>query len=484
MYHYDVVIIGGGVVGCATARELARFSLSIALLEKTEDVCNGQSKANTAIVHGGYDAAPGSNKAKFNVRGNGMFERITEELSVPFSRNGSLVVSFEEGGLPALEELKRRGEANGVRGLAILGREALLGREPSLNPAAQAALDVPAGGIVCPYELTVAYAENAAQNGVAFFRDTPVTAISRNADGLWQLATPAGTFTARAVVNCAGVHSAELNNMVSEEKHSITARRGEYYIVDKNYRDAFRSTIFQLPTKMGKGVLIAPTVDGTILVGPTADDIPDKDDTRTTAAGLARVLERAKLSWPTLPTRAFITTYAGVRAHAETDDFVLGEPADAPLFFNALGVESPGLSAAPALGEYLAEAVAERLGAKPNPAFDPIRPGIPKFREMTDAEREAAIARDPDYAKIVCRCELVTEAEIRAAIRRPVGARTVDGIKRRTRAGMGRCQAGFCLPRTMELLAEELAVPELSVTKCGGESRYLESSLFGSKAGE
>ena len=190
MYHYDVVIIGGGVVGCATARELARFSLSIALLEKTEDVCNGQSKANTAIVQGGYDAAPGSNKAKFNVRGNGMFERITEELSVPFSRNGSLVVSFEEGGLPALEELKRRGEANGVRGLAILGREVLLGREPSLNPAAQAALDVPAGGIVCPYELTVAYAENAAQNGVAFFRDTPVTAISRNADGLWQLATP------------------------------------------------------------------------------------------------------------------------------------------------------------------------------------------------------------------------------------------------------------------------------------------------------
>ena len=272
--------------------------------------------------------------------------------------------------------------------------------------------------------------------------------------------------------------------MVSEEKHHITARRGEYYIVDKNYRDAFRSTIFQLPTKMGKGVLIAPTVDGTILIGPTADDIPDKDDTRTTAAGLARVLERAKLSWPTLPTRAFITTYAGVRAHAETDDFVLGEPADAPLFFNALGVESPGLSAAPALGEYLAEAVAERLGAKPNPAFDPIRPGIPKFREMTDAEREAAIARDPDYAKIVCRCELVTEAEIRAAIRRPVGARTVDGIKRRTRAGMGRCQAGFCLPRTMELLAEELAVPELSITKCGGESRYLESSLFGSKAGE
>lgn len=480
--HYDVILIGGGVVGCAVARELARYDLSVALLEKTADVCNGQSKANTAIVHGGYDAAPGSNKAKFNVRGNAMFERVAQELSVPFSRNGSLVVAFEEGGLPALMELKRRGEANGVKGLAILGREALIAREPNLNPEACAALDVPTGGIVCPYELTVAYAENAAQNGVAFFRETPVTAVSRSADGCWRVETRRGAFMARAVVNCAGVHSAEFNNMVSEEKHCITARRGEYYIVDKNYRDAFRSTIFQLPTAMGKGVLIAPTVDGTILIGPTADDIPGKDDTRTTAAGLARVLERAKRSWPTLPERAFITTYAGVRAHAETDDFILGEPADAPLFFNALGVESPGLSAAPALGEFLAQAVAERLGAKPNPAFIPIRPGIPKFRDMTDAQREAAIARDPDYAKIVCRCELVTEAEIRAAIRRPVGARTVDGVKRRTRAGMGRCQAGFCLPRTLELLAEELAVPELSITKCGGESRYLKSDLFGGKA--
>ena len=215
-----------------------------------------------------------------------------------------------------------------------------------------------------------------------------------------------------------------------------------------------------------------------------AMQIPDKDDTRTTAEGLARVLSRAKRSWPALPARAFITTYAGVRAHAETDDFILGEPADAPLFFNALGVESPGLSAAPALGEFLAQSVAERLGAAPNPAFDPIRPGIPKFRDMTDAEREAAIARDPEYAKIVCRCELVTEAEIRASIRRPVGARTVDGIKRRTRAGMGRCQAGFCLPRTLELLAEELAASPLSITKCGGESRYLESNLFSGKAGE
>lgn len=479
---YDVILIGGGVVGCAVARELARYNLSVALLEKTADVCNGQSKANTAIVHGGYDAAPGSNKAKFNVRGNAMFERITKELSVPFSRNGSLVVSFEEDGLPVLMELKRRGEANGVKGLAILGREALLAREPNLNLEACAALDVPTGGIVCPYELTVAYAENAAQNGVAFFRETLVTAIARSADGCWRVETGRGEFTARAVVNCAGVHSAEFNNMVSEEKHSITARRGEYYIVDKNYRNAFHSTIFQLPTAMGKGVLIAPTVDGTILIGPTADDIPDKDDTRTTAAGLARVLERAKRSWPALPARAFITTYAGVRAHAETDDFILGEPADTPLFFNALGVESPGLSAAPALGEFLAQAVAERLGARPNPAFNPIRPGIPKFRDMTDAQREAAIARDPDYAKIVCRCELVTEAEIRAAIRRPVGACTVDGVKRRTRAGMGRCQAGFCLPRTLELLAEELAVPELSITKCGGESRYLKSGLFGGKA--
>ncbi len=485
---YDVIIIGGGVVGCAVARELARCRLSVALLEKTADVCNGQSKANSAVVHAGYDAKPGSNKARFNVRGNAMFEGVCRELDVPFCRNGSLVVSFSENGHGALEELLNRGRENGVPGLRILGEDELRKKEPNLGSKAKEALWAPTGAITCPYELTEAYAENAAANGVAFLRETEALSItsappSMNQEGGYLIRTNRGDFTARAVVNCAGVHSDALNNMVSDKKFHITPRRGQYYLVDKAYRGAFTSTVFQLPTKMGKGVLVAPTVDGTILLGPTAEDLDEKDDRRTTAQGLASVLERASLTWENIPPRAFITTFAGNRAHADADDFILGEAEDAPLFFNAGGVESPGLTSAPALGVYLAEAVASALGADKKSDFDPIRRGLKKFREMNGAERAEAIAQNPDYARIVCRCENVTEAEIRHAIRGPVGARTVDGVKRRTRAGMGRCQAGFCLTRTMEILAQELGVSETEVTKCGGASRLVTGGIFDEREG-
>ncbi len=473
----DVIIIGGGVIGCAVARELSRYALDILLLEKTADICNGQSKANTAIVHGGFDAKPGTNKAKFNLRGNAMFERLCAELEVPFKRNTSLVVAFEGEDARVLEELLARGKANGVPGMSIIGRDELLRREPNLNPAAQRALLAANAGICCPYELTQAYAENAMHNGARFLRGAEVTGITRTAAG-WQVESAAGTFTARAVVNCAGLYSDRINDMVSQDSFRILPRRGEYYIVDKNYADSFHATIFQLPTAMGKGILVAPTVDGTILLGPTAEDIEDREDTRSTAQGLTKVLAGAAKSWPSVPGRGFITTFAGVRAHCDRDDFVLGEAVDAPLFFNAGGVESPGLSSAPAIAEYLAQLVAERLSAKPNPRFDPHRAAIPKFREMDNAARAAAIARDPAFAQIVCRCEMVTEAEIREAIRRPVGARTVDGVKRRTRAGMGRCQAGFCTARVVEILCEELGKSPLEITKCGGESRLLRGYLF------
>lgn len=487
---YDVIIIGGGVVGCAVARELARYRLSIAVVEKTADICNGQSKANTAIVHAGYDAKPGTNKAKFNVLGNAMFEEISHELDVPFCRNGSLVVSFSPDGRPILEELLRRGLENGVEGLEILSEEALREKEPNIGSAAQGALWAPTGGITCPYELTIAYGENAAANGVKFLRETEVLSLERavpfgeetpagepGAMG-YAVRTNRGVDWANAVINCAGVHSDEINNMVSSERYSITPRRGQYYLLDKAYAGSFTGTVFQLPTEMGKGVLVAPTVDGTILIGPTAEDIEGKDDRRTTPEGLNSVLERARLTWEHIPPRGFITTFAGNRAHCHQDDFILGEAPDAPLFFNALGVESPGLTSAPAIGRHLAQLAAERLGAKPNPGFDPIRRGIPKFREMSEAQRAAAIQRDPDYAKVVCRCENVTEAEIRQAIRRPVGARTVDGIKRRTRAGMGRCQAGFCLSRTMEIISQELGMDETEVTKFGGDSRLVTGRIF------
>ena len=476
---YDVIIIGGGVVGCGTARELTRRRARVLLIEKTNDICNGQSKANTAIIHGGYDAKPGTLKAKFNVLGNAMFDQLHEELDVPVAWNSSLVVSFSLDGRAALEKLLDQGRKNGCRGeLRIIDEKELREREPNVGSEAKEALLVGAGGIVCPYELTVAYAENAAKNGVQFLRNAEVTEVKKLDNGHWQLVSSVGTFETRAVVNAAGTYADVFNNMVSERKVHIHPRRGEYYILDKKYKDAFRATMFQLPTKMGKGTLIAPTVDGTVLVGPTAEDIEDKEDKRTTAAGLEKALRQASLTWEHIPTRGFITTFAGLRATGDTGDFILGEPEDAPLFFNCCAIESPGLTSSPSIAKWTAEQVAEKLSLAPNPDFDPIRKSISKFREMSDEERAAAIAADPDFGKIVCRCETVTEAEIRESIRRPVGARDVDGVKRRTRAGMGRCQAGFCTPRVVEILAEELGISPLEVTKFGGDSKLLQGYLF------
>ncbi|MEG1385336.1 MAG: NAD(P)/FAD-dependent oxidoreductase [Oscillospiraceae bacterium] len=476
----DVVIIGGGVIGCAVARELSRFDLSIIVLEKTADICNGQSKANSGIVHGGYDAKEGTLKAEFNVLGNAMFDRVCSELEVPFKRNTSMVVAFEGDDESYIDVLYARGIANGVPNLKIITRDEILKREPNINAKAKRALLVNSGGIVCPYELTQAYAENAAKNGVEFLRNAEVKAIEKT-DGGYIVKTAAQNFETRAVVNCAGLYSDKINNMVSEDKFTIYPRRGEYYIIDKNYEGKFNATVFQTPTEKGKGILIAPTVDGTILLGPTADDINDKDDTRCTSDGLERVLAGVSKTWNNIPNRAFITTFSGVRAHCDRNDFVLGEAIDAPMFFNAGGIESPGLSSAPAIGKWLSEQVAIKLNAEINVKFNPVRTEIPKFRSMTNEQRSEAIKLNPDFAKVVCRCETVTEAEIRESIRRPVGARTVDGVKRRTRAGMGRCQSGFCTSRVMEILCEELGLSPLEITKCGGESKLLTGYLFEQK---
>ncbi len=472
----DVLIIGGGVVGCSISRELSRCNLDIALLEKTEDICNGQSKANTAIVHAGFDAKPGTLKAKFNVLGNKMFDKLAKELDVPFIRNGSLVVAFSAQGKPILEQLKARGEQNGVEGLQIIDHDEILKREANISKKASFALYAPTGGIVCPYELTQAFAENAAQNGVEFYRDAMVTSL--NYDGkCWIIESTAGIFKSRAVVNAAGVDSDTINNMVSKNKFNIIPRRGEYCLIDKSYSKSFKSAIFQLPSKMGKGVLVAPTVDGTILIGPTAEDIDDKYDTRTTKEGLDKVVRLAKITWENLPTHSFITAFAGVRSHPDTDDFIIGEAEDANMFFNAAGIESPGLTAAPAIAQHLSDIISKRLKATLKTDFNPNRKSIDKFRNMTSEERKKAIKNNPDYAKIICRCENVTEAEIRESIRRPVGARNIDGIKRRTRTGMGRCQSSFCLPRVVEILSEELQISSLEITKSGKRSKILKEFL-------
>ncbi len=468
----DVVIIGAGVVGCSIARELSRYDLQIQVLERASDVCEGTSKANSGIVHAGFDAHPGTLKAKMNVAGNEKMEALSRELDFPFQRNGSLVLCFAEKDRDKLEKLLEQGIANGVKELRIIEKEELQQMEPDISREAVAALYAPTGGIVCPFGLTIAMAENAAVNGVEFKLETQVFSVKRK-ENHYLVTTSRGEVECLAVVNAAGVYADTFHNMVSGRRLHIIPRKGEYCLLDKKVGNYVHSTIFQLPTVYGKGVLVTPTVHGNLLIGPTAADIEDKEAVSTTGEGIADVQKRAALSVEKLPTKQIITSFAGLRAHEEGGDFVLGEPEDAPGFFDAAGIESPGLTCAPALGEYLAGLVAERLKAEKKENFVAARKGIPNMALASEEERKKLIAENPAFADVVCRCELVTEGEILAAIHRPVGATTLDGVKRRTRAGMGRCQAGFCSPRTVELLARELNRDMAEITKNEKGSEFL-----------
>ncbi|EPS51947.1 NAD(P)/FAD-dependent oxidoreductase [Clostridium botulinum] len=470
---FDVTIIGSGVTGAAVARELSKYNLKTCVVEKAIDVASGTSKANSGIVHAGEDPIPGTLKAKMNVRGNEMFDKLQEEIDFPFKRNESFVLCFDEKDIEKLEELRQRGLKNGLPDtMEILNREEALKLEPNLSEYVVAALRLPTGGIVSPYEFNIALAESAAMNGVEFKLETEIIDIEKKEDG-YILKTNKGDIETKVVVNAAGVFGDKINNMVSEKKYHITARKGEYLLFDKTVGDMVQRTIFQLPTKMGKGVLVTPTADGNLLLGPTSVDVEEKDDLGTTREGLDIVAEKAKLSIKEIPMRQVITSFAGLRAHEENSDFIIGEAEDAKNFINAIGIESPGLTSAPAIGEYIREMIVEKLKPEENKEFNPIRKDIPKFREMTNEERKEMIKENSDYGKIVCRCEVVTEGEIRDAIRRPLGAKTVDGIKRRTRAGMGRCQSGFCSNRIVEILAEELGIKRNEVTKFGGNSKIL-----------
>lgn len=474
---YDVLIIGGGVTGSAIARELSRYDLKTALFEKGEDVCSGTSKANSGIAHAGFDAAPGSLKAKMNIRGSQMMEELSRKLDFPYKRNGSLVLCFDEKDRPRLEKLLQQGKENGVEGLEILEKKELLALEPALSEEVVCALHAPTGGIVCPFKLTIALAENAAVNGVEFHLNEGVKRVQPGTVEGYTVETGKGTYETRIVVNAAGLYGDEIHNQVSGEKLHITPRKGEYCLMDKKIGQLVSHTIFQMPTAMGKGVLVTPTVHGNLMVGPTATDISDKEGVDTTAEGLDEVLKKAALSVKSLPRGVTITSFAGLRAHEDHDDFILGEVKDAPGFFDAVGIESPGLTSAPAIGEWMAEKIVEKLRktqkVDEKKAFQETRKDIPNIASMDQAEAAALIAENPAYGTIICRCEKVTEGEIIDAIRRPLGARSLDGIKRRTRAGMGRCQAGFCSTKVMDILARELGIPLEEVTKAGGASRML-----------
>lgn len=471
---YDVVIIGAGVTGAAVARALSGYELKVAVLEREEDVCCGTSKVNSGIVHAGFDAVPGTAKARYNIRGSRMMEQLCRELDIPYRRCGALVVCTERERLDGLDELRERGIQNGVEGLAVITDPASLRTlEPNLAAEAVGALYAPSSAVVCPFELTLGMAEQAKMNGVDFFFETGVEKIGRVEEG-YRLETSQGIFESTFVINAAGVDADRFHNMVSSHKIHITARRGEYCLLDRQAGDHVGRTIFALPGRMGKGVLVTPTVHGNLIVGPTAEDIPDKRGTRTTREGLEAVRTMSARTVDGIPMRQVITSFAGLRAHEEGDDFLVGEAADAPGFIDCAGIESPGLTSAPAIGEAVAGMVAERMPEVRRKAeFIRTRRGIPRIAAMPEEEYRELLNIRPDYGKIVCRCETVSEGEILDAIHRPLGARSLDGVKRRTRAGMGRCQGGFCSPRVMELISRELGIPVEEITKCGGESRLI-----------
>ena len=482
----DIIIIGAGITGCALARWLSRFDVSVTVLEQACDLAEGATKANSGIVHAGYDAVPGTSKAKYNVRGAAMYPALCRELSIPYRKNGSLVIAFSEDDRRTVLSLKERGDANGVPGLVILEREEVLTLEPNLNPAVVCALSVPGGAIVSPYEAAFALADDAAANGVSFLFDAPVRGAGRLPDGGYAVSTPAGTFVCRALVNCAGSSGADIHNMLSQEKLTMIHRRGQYFLLDRAPSQPFSRTVFQCPSEMGKGVLISPTVHGNFLLGPTAEDIDDPMDTATTSEGLSEVLRKAALTWPGISVRSNITNFSGIRAHLPGDDFIVGPCQECPGYFEAIGIESPGLSSAPAIAEELSALVAGYLSLrrKAESGIVPYQAPPAPFHDMDPEQRKNAVSSDPAYGQIICRCETVTEAEIRGAVRRPVGARTVDGVKRRTRAGMGRCQGGFCLPRVAAIISEETGIPPEQVTKNGGNSYLLSGTIESFLKGE
>ena len=465
----DIIIIGAGVSGSACARELSRYHADILVLEKEEDVCCGTTKANSAIVHAGYDAANGSLMAKLNVQGSKMMEQLSKDLDFHYDRCGSLVLCMAEEDRPGLQALYEKGVANGVEGLEIIDSTRLQEMEPNVSKEAVAALWAPTGAIVCPFGLNFALAENAAVNGVQFRFNTEVQEITKTANG-WKLKTNQGEYEAKVVVNAAGVQAGLLHNQVAEDKLNIVARKGEYYLLDKQ-ATVVSHTIFTLPNKMGKGVLVSPTVHGNTIVGPTATDIPDYENTATTASGLAEAGQKASYMIDGLPLRQVITTFSGLRAHSEKHEFEIREVA--PGFVDCAGIESPGLSASPAIGCYVADIVKGILPLAQKADFVATRKGILNPSGMSIAERNELIKAEPAYGQIICRCESISEGEILDAIHRPLGAKSLDGVKRRARAGMGRCQGGFCAPRVMEILARELGVTQTDVTKAGPGSELL-----------
>lgn len=493
---WDAIIIGAGISGCSVARELARYQLKVLVLEKGHDVCAGTTKGNSATVHAGYDPDPGSNKAIYNVRGSRMYPELCRELQVPYLKNGLVMIALDEEQMEEVRKLHEMGQRNGVR-TEVCDRARILEIEPDMGEGVIGGLWVPDSGMVCPYNLVMALAENSARNGVEFRTSTQALSVERDG-GEWLVATPDETFRTKYVFNCAGTHADKFNNMVSADVFHIIPREGQHLIMDRDFAPYVKTTIYPTPELLPggghtKGMGLMPSVDGTLILGCNADDVDDPDFSANTREGIDKILDFFEARWkympiskhvPKFPRDAVITAYGGSRAHPDRDDFILGEPKDAPNFINLAGIESPGVTAAPAIAIDMVKILVDRERPALKQDYKPGREIKKPFRTMTAEERREAIKADPDYARIVCRCEQVTEAEIRDAIRRPVGARSVSAVKMRTRAGMGRCQGGFCSPRVLEILCEELGLDPLEVTQSGGRSNILVGRACEPKEGE
>lgn len=453
---YDVAIIGAGIIGTFIARELSRYKLNVVLIEKDNDVANGTTKANSAIVHAGYDAEPGTLKARFNAIGNQMFDKVCEELDVPFKRIGSLVIASSKEEMESINELYERGIKNNIPEMKILDKNSVRDLEPNINENVIGALHAKTCGIVGPFELAIALAENAVDNGVELLLNSGVTSIDKLIKG-YKIHIGDENVEAKYVINCTGVYADKINNMVASPSFSINPRRGQYFIFDKSAGEVVNSVIFQCPNKLGKGVLVTQTVHGNLLVGPNAEDIDDKKNIQTTSEGLNYVKNCSIKTTERIPFNKVITSFSGLRATPSTGDFIIEESREAKNFINVAGIESPGLSAAPAIAEYVVGIVKELAGELiEKEDFNPRRRSMVRFIELTDEEKAEVIKKDSRYGRVICRCENITEGEIVDVIHRKVGATTVDGVKRRCRPGMGRCQGGFCMPRVMEILSREL----------------------------
>jgi len=477
---YDVIIVGAGISGCSVAWKLARYNLDILLLEKDPDVATGTTKANTAIIHAGYNADPEKQKGRLNKKGNVQIKDIVKDLSVPFEQIGSLVVGMEDDDLSVIDELYEKGQKNGVEGLEIVGKEWLQKEEPHLNDKAVRALWAPTAGIITPWEFALAMAENAVANGAELMLETEVEDVYIEDGKVTGVKTNKGDFAADYVINAAGLYADDVAKMVGVEKIDIHPRKGEYYIYDHAKDFEINHVLFPIPTKISKGIVCTKTVEDNLLIGPTSDFVDSKEDLATTREGLDHVFNGAKKMFPDLTLKDSIRVFAGLRAADTTEDFVIEAAENVKGFVNVAGIQSPGLSSAPAIADLVAEILEdEGLSLEEKEDVIETREDPARFYEISNEERAAYAEKDKDYGQIICRCETVSLKEIKNAINGPVPARTVNAVKRRTRAGAGRCQGGFCGPRVTQIIADELGIDITEVKLEKDNSNIVEHKIKG-----